>query len=151
MTARDLLDGDVVQLYNRKENKMTIKELRTEIEQTHRAWYPEDDARVWPLCLAKLVEEWDEFAKDGCEIEGKEDADVCIVSLACVARGYYVLDLLDALCSHTGGSCYVIALAAGIENDIPCPDWLESRWNEVKQRTPSEQRARDKERGIDLT
>ena len=42
---------------------MTVQQLRNEIETVHRAWYPEPDAQVWPLCLAKLVEEateWDE-------------------------------------------------------------------------------------------
>ena len=125
---------------------MTIKELQTEIEVWHRSVYPESDAKVWPLCLAKLVEEWGEYRDRQCD---DECADFIIAAIAARSRANDIQKVnLARMLSLIDQFTQVIVF--GSWRGLPIPRWLESRWNEVKQRTPEMQRQRDKERGIEI-
>lgn len=126
---------------------MTYKQLREEIEAWHRATYPEPDAKVWPLCVAKVVEELDEYIN---EMADDECADVIIASMAAQFRGTEKQVIaLSRVVQSADDFCHGFAFKCD-DKYHRFPDWLESRWNEVKQRTPEVQRARDKERGIEI-
>ena len=125
--------------------KMTIQQLKNEIETVHRAWYPESDEQVWPLCLAKLVEEIGEHHSD---LNMEELADIIIA-----ITGAYIRCPMNR---RVGFFSLVSALETYDENtywyrpESIVPEWLEYRWNEVKQRPPEVQRRRDRERGIEI-
>ena len=135
---------------------MTIQQLRNEIETVHRTWYPESDEQVWPLCLAKLVEEateWDEARMDSdCDMEICDQAIVAIALFARCPKRYHgtIAQFMASGCSM---AAFYIVSPGFSEFSLIGKNWLPrviDRWNEVKKRTPEVQRERDRARGIEI-